>query len=133
MRHSRRRRQKYLIRTAAQDDLTTMADEWKPFDGYPLTVDRAKQLVAGDLGKEYRAILRRCCAPIYLHQRRGNCTQILNSGTITFLQTPKRLLGVTAAHVVLGYQKDRANAASASPVHLQVMHTFLNLEVIGLS
>ncbi|MGE0851983.1 MAG: hypothetical protein AB7O44_20590 [Hyphomicrobiaceae bacterium] len=108
-----------------------MTDAWKRPDGHPLTVERAKELLAGDLGNEYRAILSRCCAPIYWHQRKDGAAQILNSGTMTFLQTPKRLVGVTAAHVVLGYQQEHANAAS--PLHLQIMNAFLNLEVIGLS
>jgi hypothetical protein len=87
--------------------------------------------MSGDLGKAYREILSQCCAPIFWHRRKGKVAPILNNGTITFLQTPKRLLGVTAAHVVLEYQEVCANAAS--PVHLQVMNASLDLELVALS
>jgi hypothetical protein len=50
---------------------------------------------------------------------------------LTLVQTPKRLLGITAAHVIRGFEKDHATATW--PVHLQVMNAFLNLEVIAIS
>lgn len=106
-------------------------DEWKPPEGHPLTIERAKELINGELGEMYRGILRRCCAPIYWHQRRGTSTQILNSGTVTFARTPKRLMAITAAHVVRCYEKTHSSAEW--PLHLQVMGATFNLEVIGIS
>lgn len=47
----------------------------------------------------------------------GRCTSrgshpadlsILNNGTVTFVRTPERLLGVTAGHVLQGYLDDAA-------------------------
>jgi len=42
---------------------------------------------------------------------------ILNNGTVTFVRTPERLLGVTAAHVVRGYINDSRGGG----VSLQIM------------
>jgi hypothetical protein len=108
-----------------------MSDDWKPPEGHPLSIEEAKKLMAGAMADEYRAILSRCCAPIYWYQRINARAQILNSGTLTLVQTPNRLIGITAAHVIRGYEKDHASATW--PVHLQVMNAFLNLEVIAIS
>ena len=108
-----------------------MSDHWTPPNGHPLTVERAKELINGDLGEMYRVILSRSCAPIYWHQRRGSGAEILNSGTVTFVRTPKRLMAVTAAHVIRCYEK--THAAATWPLHLQVMSAGLNLQVIGIS
>src|SRR5437870_5788575 len=55
---------------------------------------------------------------------------VLHNGTLTFLRTSKRLLGVTAAHVLLQYQEDHA----ASPVRLQVMDALLDApQIIAIS
>jgi hypothetical protein len=107
-----------------------MAEDWKPPEGHPLSIEKAKELINGDLGEIYRNILSRSCAPIYWHQRRGTSAEILNSGTMTFVRTPKRLMAITAAHVVRCYQK--THAAATWPLHLQVMNAALNLEVIGI-
>jgi hypothetical protein len=115
----------------AAREVVAMTTEWKAPAGHPLSIEKAKELMAGDLGEMYRAILRGCCAPIYWHQRTKTSAEILNSGTLTLVQTPKRLMGITAAHVVRAYQKD--HTAAASPVHLQVMNAWLNLEVIAIS
>jgi hypothetical protein len=106
-------------------------DEWKPPEDHPLTIERAKELINGELGDTYRGILSRSCAPIYWHQRRATSAEILNSGTVTFVRTPKRLLAVTAAHVVRCYEK--THAAATWPLHLQVMNAALNLELIDIS
>jgi hypothetical protein len=108
-----------------------VSDEWKPPEGHPLTIDKAKELINGELEAMYRAILSRSCAPIYWHQRRGTYAEILNSGTVAFVRTPKRLMAITAAHVVRCYQK--THAAATWPLHLQVMNAAFNLEVIGIS
>jgi hypothetical protein len=108
-----------------------MADGWKPPEGHPLSIEQAKALIAGDLGNAYRAILKGCTAPIYWHQRTKGSVKILDSGTVTLVRTPKRLMGITAAHVVRAYQKD--HAAASSPLHLQLMAAWLQLEVIDIS
>jgi hypothetical protein len=100
-------------------------------EDHPLTIEKAKTLINGELGEMYRGILSQCCAPIYWHQRRGTSAEILNSGTVTFVRTAKRLMAITAAHVVRCYEK--THAAATWPLHLQVMNAALNLEVIGIS
>ena len=85
-----------------------MTDKWRPPEGHPLTVERAKALIAGDLGHVYRSILRASCAPIFSYRLGGADWSILHNGTLTLVKTPKRLLGITAAHVLLQYQKDHA-------------------------
>jgi hypothetical protein len=108
-----------------------MTGEWKPPQGHPLSVEKARSLMAGDLGDVYRDILKGCCAPIYWYRRAKAGAELLNSGTLTLMRTPKRLIGITAAHVVRGYEED--HAAAAWPVQLQVMNAILNLEVIAIS
>ncbi len=96
--------------------------------GHPITLERAKELLAGDLGDVYREILAKCCAPIYWFDARGD---ILNSGTLTFARTPGRLLGITAAHVIRGFLNDKRNNPT---VRLQVMNAEIGqLQVISIS
>jgi hypothetical protein len=112
-------------------DQTSMSGKWKPPEGHPLTIERAKELVNGQLGAMYRSILNLSCAPMYWHQHRASGAEILNSGTLTLVRTPVRLMAVTAAHVVRCYEETRA--AATWPLHLQVMNAALNLEVIDIS
>jgi hypothetical protein len=86
-------------------------------EGHPISIERAKELMAGNLADVYRDILSTSCAPVYWFERDRTDLGILNNGTVTFLQTPDRLLGVTAAHVLLGYRND----ASRTEVVLQIM------------
>src|SRR5262245_62097149 len=105
-----------------------MSDQSQPHDGNLLTRERAKELINGPLGKVYRGILCQSCAPIYWYQRQGSRAEILNSGTVTFVRTPRRLMAITAAHVVRYY--NNAHAAATSPMHLHLMNAALNLDVI---
>src|SRR5450631_1663096 len=61
---------------------------------------------AGPLADVYRGIVNACCCPIFWYRRGDGEVTIINNGTVTFLQTPERLLGVTAAHVLQGYLDD---------------------------
>jgi hypothetical protein len=106
-------------------------DQWKPPEGHPLTIERAKELINGQLGECYRRTICRSCAPIYWYQRKDSRAEILNSGTVTFVRTPKRLMGITAAHVVRDYEKTHATATW--PLNLQVMNAAYNMDVIGIS
>lgn len=73
---------------------------------HPISLDKAKELLAGDLGDVYRGILKDCCVPIYWFRLDTKEFSIAHNGTLTIVQTPKRLLGVTAAHVVNQYLRD---------------------------
>lgn len=89
---------------------------------HPISIARAKELLAGDLGAVYRDILRRSCAPIYWFGLASKVPRILNNGTLTFVRTPQRLLAVTAAHVFRGYQCDSKKAQ----LRLQVFNTVVD-------
>jgi hypothetical protein len=97
-------------------------NDWQPPEGHPITAERARELMSGELADVYRGILNDCCAPIYWYRRDRMDLAILNSGTVTFLQTPERLLGVTAAHVLNGYLRD----AAAGPITLQVFDAVID-------
>lgn len=87
-------------------------------DGHPIPIEKAKELLAGDLGKEYRKILMGCCAPIYWYRRDIENPRIAHNGTLTIARTPKTLLGITAAHVVKQYAAD----IETHPYQLQIMN-----------
>jgi hypothetical protein len=98
-------------------------------DGHPLTIERAKELIRGDLGVMYRGIISRSCAPIFWYRRRGEGAEVRNSGTVTFVRTPRRLIAITAAHVVRGYEQ----ATATWPLKLQLMNAEMDLAVIDIS
>jgi hypothetical protein len=81
-------------------------NEWQPPAGHPISVEKAKELLAGDLPDVYRDILKHCCIPIYWFRRDTENHEILHNGTLTLVKTPKRLLGITAAHVLRAYKGD---------------------------
>jgi hypothetical protein len=110
-----------------------MSAQSQPHEGHPLTIDQAKKLINDDgkLGKVYRDILSRSCAPIYWHQRRGSRAEILGNGTVTFVRTRRRLMAITAAHVVRRYEE--AQSAATYPLQLQLMNAAFNMEVIDIS
>ncbi len=83
-------------------------NKWLPPIGHPIDEKKARELVGGDLGKEYRQILQRCCTPIFWYENKQN-SSILNNGTVTIVKTPEKLLGVTAAHIVNSYFSQSEN------------------------
>ncbi|MCW5631875.1 MAG: hypothetical protein KIT17_00930 [Rubrivivax sp.] len=74
-------------------------------------------MLAGDLGDVYRNILKTSCAPLYWYRRDRKDLAILHNGKVTFVKTPQRLLGITAAHVLNAYLADACNG----DVQLQIM------------
>jgi hypothetical protein len=95
-----------------------------------LDIERAKALLASDLGDVYRDILRAACAPIYWYDRATQGTGILDGGTLTLAKMPNRIIGITAAHVVREYESAKAR----STVQLQIMNAVVNdLEIIAIS
>jgi len=89
-----------------------------PPEGHPISIEKAKQLLAGDLGDVYLSILMGCCVPIYWFRLDKENPKILYNGTVTLLKTPRKLLGVTAAHVLKKYELDRQE----QKVRLQLMN-----------
>jgi hypothetical protein len=83
---------------------------------HPISLDRAKELLAGDLGDVYRRILMDCCVPIFWFRLDVKQAVIAHNATLTIVQTAKSLLGVTAAHVFRQYLTD----LKAAPLRLQL-------------
>jgi len=84
---------------------------WKPNEprpwpeGHPISQEKAKSLADGRLGSFYEGIAISCSAPLLWFRSTDNPPRILNNGTVTVVRTPKKLFGITAAHVVSGYEK----------------------------
>jgi hypothetical protein len=87
--------------------------EWQPPEGHPISLEKAKELLSGELARRYRDILRKCCAPIFWYRRCWSKLSIVDSGTVTFVRTPTQLLGLTAAHVLRGYRSDATREYAA--------------------
>lgn len=75
-------------------------------EGHPISEEKAKELLEGDLADVCRNILKGCCVPIYWFQCDVKNPEILHNGTLTLLKTPKLILGITAAHVLRAYHED---------------------------
>jgi hypothetical protein len=93
-----------------------MEESWRPPEGHPITEEMARALTLGDYGKVLSERVMGCCQAIYWWPLYTPGYPIGGSGTVTLLQTPSRLLGVTAAHVIRGYEEDQAR----EPHRLQV-------------
>ena len=85
-----------------------MTENWYPPENHPLSPEQSRRLLQGELGDVYRSILAGCCAPIYWHRRATGFADVCGNGTLTFVKTTERLIGVTAAHVLVGYQEAKA-------------------------
>lgn len=94
-----------------------MGKNWRPPEDHPISVEKAKELLSGDLGEVYREILRGCVIPIYWFPLNKKNQSILHNGTVTLLETPKRIVGITAWHVLESYNNDRR----VKKVRLQLM------------
>jgi len=106
-----------------------MAD-WQPPEGHPISPDRAKELMAGDLGDQYREILAGPCLPIYWHPTGGNPTSVIDNGTVTVVKPCDTVFGITAAHVVRDYEMRVDSECITLRLWDQVMP---RLEVIDVS
>jgi hypothetical protein len=89
---------------------------------HPISYEAAKTLINGDLGDVYRNILKDCCAPIYWFDRDVSNIEILSNGTVTLVQTPDVLIGVTAAHVVNALLTD----LDTKNLQVQIMNAVIN-------
>ena len=105
-------------------------NDWQPPPGHPISTDKAKELLAGDLGDVYRNILSESCVPIYWFDMDQTDQGILHNGTLTVVQTNQRLLGITAEHVIAAYLTDRKDLN----VRLQIGNAIVeNVEIIDKS
>lgn len=78
---------------------------------HPIDEKRARELLSGDYGDACRQFIHGCCCPLYSWRSDTLEREIVSNGTVTFVKTPQRLLGVTAAHVIRGYETAVANGA----------------------
>lgn len=103
--------------------------EWFWPEGHPVSVDRAKELMRGDLGRYHYEILARICSPLYWHfpDDKG-VRRISANGTLSYVQSEERVFGVTAAHVVNGYLKEEAEPGCV----LQLGNAVLSADVIDI-
>jgi len=95
-----------------------MGKYWGPPVNHPISIEKAKELLAGNLGDVYRQILFGCCVPIYWFSLDKENPTILHNGTVTLLETPQRIIGVTASHVLDCYKNDHKE----QKVRLQLMN-----------
>lgn len=75
-------------------------------DDHPISLEKAKELLSGDLGDVYRKILSDCCVPIFWYRLDGKHVKFAHNGTLTIVRTPKKTIGITAAHVVRQFARD---------------------------
>ncbi len=68
-------------------------------EGHPISPEKAKSLVKGPLSSVYKKVAISCSAPLCWFRPIDNLPRILHNGTITVVRTPKKLFGITAAHV----------------------------------
>lgn len=95
---------------------------WRQPDGHPISMERARDLMLGNLGKAHREMLRSYCAPIFWFDLDDAARKILHNGTVFFVQTQTEVIGVTARHVVADYRDD----ASRRRVRLQIFNAIVN-------
>lgn len=76
-------------------------NEWRPPDNHPIDEARARGIVQLT-GAPSREFLGTCCVPLYWWATKQPDNPILGNGTVTLIKTPKRVIGLTANHVVAG-------------------------------
>ena len=83
-----------------------MSDTWRPPEGSTTTEAEARAAVAGPFGVESARLTISCCLPLFWFRPGDPTGAIMNSGTVTLARPNERTFGITAAHVVRGYQSD---------------------------
>ena len=82
-------------------------DPWSWPENHPISAERAKELMSGDLGRYNYEILASTCSPLYWHlASEGGAGPIRANGTLTYVKSDEHVFGVTAAHVITGYVND---------------------------
>lgn len=85
----------------------SFSDQWSWPEDHPVSVERAKELMRGDLGRYNYEILARTCSPLYWHipDERGD-RPIRANGTLSYVHANGHVFGVTAAHVLTEFLTD---------------------------
>lgn len=98
-------------------------------EDHPISQQRARELIAGDLGDVYRDMLRMSCSPIYWHSAAdGGGRKMDSCGTLTYAKIGSRTFGLTAAHVVEGYQRARESKQCI----LQIGNAAYDLDLVAI-
>ena len=82
---------------AEASDMT--AESWQPPPNHPIDEGRAREIVAL-ISAPTKEFIASCCVPLYWW--RTSDRAVLGNGTVTLVQTPRRIIGLTANHVVTG-------------------------------
>ncbi len=72
-----------------------------------LSDEEAINLMKGPYAEVVKQMLSDCCFPIFWTEAVDGKRKILNSGTVTVVDTSTKIIGVTAAHVISGYKEVR--------------------------
>jgi len=72
-----------------------------------MTLDEAKELIKGPLGKELSKIAASYVAPLFWEKQADSESVVLNNGSIFFLDCGEGLFAVTADHVYQAYLKQK--------------------------
>jgi hypothetical protein len=83
-----------------------MSDRWKIPEGSKITEAEARALTSGPYGIECARLTIRYCLPVFWFRPRDRYDAIINSGTVTLAKPSDKTIGITAAHVVRGFQAD---------------------------
>jgi hypothetical protein len=104
-------------------------DKWEYPADHPIKPEQAKALIAGDLGAQYRDILAHACSPIYWHSGQPQIDpRIQSNGTVTYARIGSETVGITAAHVVRGFEEAKGNG----PCVLQIGNAAYDLDIIAI-
>lgn len=107
----------------------SFTDKWEYPADHPIRPEQAKALIGGELGAQYRKVLSQLCSPIFWHNVQSqNGSEILSNGTVTFASVRGQTVGITAAHVVRGFEL----AKDAGPCTLQIGNAAYDLDVLGI-
>ncbi|HVN00648.1 MAG TPA: hypothetical protein VMT68_10575 [Caulobacteraceae bacterium] len=83
-----------------------MSDDWRIPEGSNVTKAEARAMIAGPYGAEAARYTIDCCLPLGWFETSAQYV-LINSGTATLVKPPSgRTFGITAAHVIRGYQAD---------------------------
>lgn len=104
-------------------------EQWSCPEGHPLSVERAKELMKGNLGRYQYEILSGVCSPLYWHLPDGKgARSIVANGTLSYVQSDGHVFGVTAAHVVNDYLR----VENESGCVLQLGSADFSLDIIDM-
>lgn len=105
-------------------------DKWSWPKDHPISVQKAKELMQGDLGRYNYDILARSCSPLYWHHLDETGKRpIKANGTLSYVRADGRIFGVTAAHVVREYLAD----ASKPDCVLQLGNAQIPADIIDIN